>query len=107
MFKAKQLSDPDPDFDRELASTATSTDSVALLAPNAVVDQEIATTGGQKITEQDIDAFTNPTFVFLLFGKMTYKDIFKSEHWTTFCYQAFPLEGRYVTYSAYNDADEN
>jgi hypothetical protein len=106
-FKGKYLSDPDPDFDREIANAATSTNSIGLLPPNGGFDQEVPAKQGQKITEDDIREFSNPTVVFLVFGKITYKDIFKCKHWTTFCYRALPVEGKYITYATYNDADNN
>jgi hypothetical protein len=107
VFKTKQLSDPDPNFDRDVLNMASSTDSIGLIAPNGVFDAEITVNEVQKITEDNIRAFSDPTIVYLVFGKITYEDIFKCEHWTTFCCRAFPVNGEYVTYTTYNDADDN
>jgi len=108
-YRAKQISDPDPDFDSIIAAdSANRGTSVALLTPNRDCDQMLdVPEDGRKLTYTEIETFKNPNLVFLIFGKITYLDIFKCKHWTTFCYRAYPIKGEYDAYTAYNDADDN
>jgi hypothetical protein len=100
---SKQLADADPDFDA-LIEKGKVTKSVGLLAPNGTFNQllEIG-----KMSDEDIRSLSEPTTVFFYYGKLSYWDIFGCEHWTKFCYRAYPLTGRYDLWESWNDADDN
>jgi hypothetical protein len=104
-----QISDPDPDFDSLLIAEGVSNQSVILLSPNGggVTQSLTIPKGGSKLTDDDIQNFNDPTRIFFFFGKLTYSDIFKCTHWTTFCYRAFPNTGIYRVHYSHNNADEN
>jgi hypothetical protein len=107
---SKALSDPDPDFDREETNVANShsVTNIGLIAPNGVIEQHTSVMQGEaKITKDDLNFFRDPTVVLLVFGKMHYWDIFKCEHWSSFCYRAYPINEYYGRYPGHNDADEN
>lgn len=63
-----------------------------------------------KLGQGDIDAFKSGEMVIWVFGKISYDDIFKCPHWTTFC-SVLTLTERgdweYMTYSTFNETDEN
>ncbi len=103
--KGKQLSDPDPDFEGLLVG-GKGVISVGLVPPNGELIQQASINGGKKMTQADLDALSNPVLVILLFGKLTYFDIFGCEHWTTYCWRV-RADGFFDTYTDYNDADEN
>jgi len=106
--ESKQIADPDPDFNAVIGKGTSSTNSVALVPPNGGFDQLFdIPQDGHRMTDTDIEGFKNPTVVVLIFGKIGYQDIFRCEHWTTFCYRAYPTKGQYDAYNAYNDADDN
>ncbi len=107
-FKMKQIADPDPDFEAVIGESTSSLNSLALVAPNGGFDQLLdIPQDGHKLTDTDIETLKNPTIIVLIFGKIFYEDIFRCQHWTTFCYRAYPTKEKYDAYSAYNDADEN
>jgi hypothetical protein len=104
-FRAKQMSDPDPDFEKILREGHDAS-AIGLIPPNGTRTQVIEITNGAKITQEKLDELKPPTVVMLVFGKLTYWDIFNCEHWTTYCYRAY-TDGTFETYGPYNDADEN
>jgi hypothetical protein len=103
--KGKELSQPDPDFEEILAG-AKGGISIGLVPPNGSVIEEIAFMDGKRMTQGDLDIIKSPMSVILVFGKIAYADIFRCEHWTTYCYRVRG-DGSYETYTAYNDADDN
>jgi hypothetical protein len=57
------------------------------------------------ITAADIDIFKNSKGILYLFGEITYEDIFKIPHWTTFCMFLAPTLDNFVVHGTYNDAN--
>jgi hypothetical protein len=91
----KALTDADPDFDT-LMQTAKKI-NLGIIAPSQQVPYTISAT----FQSNDPDA------VRLIFGKVTYTDVFNYDHWTTFCYRILessfwgsPVE----RYTSYNNA---
>jgi len=106
-FRMKEISDPDPDFEKEVVTEAAGNIfTKALIPPNGAFQQELNPIRGQKLTDDDISRLSDPTLVMLVFGKVVYSDIFGCEHWSTYCYRAYP-DGTFVAYGPYNDSDEN
>jgi hypothetical protein len=106
-WAGKHISDPDPNFN-DAVEEGYATKSVALIAPDAEIIQSLKLPeDGRKLIDQDFEAFNDPTMVFYCFGKVTYTDIFKCEHWTTFCWRLYPSAGENRVHEAYNNADDN
>lgn len=104
-FRAKQLSDPGPDFAKDERENRDLT-RIGLIPPNGVFTFDVNVKNGENLTDTDFETVTAPTMVPLVYGKITYWDIFGCEHWTTFCFRTYK-DGRFETYSAHNDADNN
>jgi hypothetical protein len=104
LLKRKELSEPDPDFTAE--EERGNLGNPGLLAPNAQFSYTLEMFKGDKLTQGQMDFLHSPATVILIFGKITYWDIFNCEHWTVFCYQCTP-EGDCYTYGPHNDADDN
>jgi hypothetical protein len=104
LVKYKELSAPDPDFASE--EERENIGSPGLLAPNANFTYNLELFKTDKVTKEHMDFLNSPSTVILVFGKITYRDIFDCEHWTTFCYHCTP-SGDCYTYGPHNDADDN
>jgi hypothetical protein len=63
-----------------------------------------------KLTAKDVTNFMSGEMAVWVFGKISYDDVFKCPHWTTFC-SVLTLTARgiweYSTYSEFNETDEN
>ena len=59
----------------------------------------------QPVSASDIDTIENGKAILYLFGKITYEDIFKTQHSTTFCMTLAPSLDSFVACDAYNEAD--
>jgi hypothetical protein len=100
----KQLSQPDPDFEKILAAGRIP-DTIGLIPPNGTLQHILEAKNGAKISKDTLEAW-KATGVILVFGRITYWDIFGCEHWTIYCYRGY-VDGRWDAYGSYNDADEN
>jgi hypothetical protein len=103
--RTKELADPDPSFDAILSQTPFGI--IGLLAPNQEFHYTLPVSGYDKLTQETLDSIDTPTSDTLVFGKITYRDIFKSEHWTTFCYSVRKSGAPHRIYGTYNDAGDN
>jgi len=69
----------------------------------------VRSTGVDPISDQEkavIDAVTKKTIVLYFFGETRYRDIFKTEHWTHFCYLIISAESKEISpCKIYNDSD--
>jgi hypothetical protein len=104
--RIKQLSDPNPDFEKIVGEESTDATTAGIIPPNGTFMQILEINKGAKMTQENLDELKTPTVIILVFGKLTYWDIFNCEHWTTFCCRAY-TDGTFETYGPYNDADEN
>jgi hypothetical protein len=104
-LRAKELSQPDPDFENILKEGSDVRTS-GLIQPGGVIKMVLEAGNGMKMTKEHLEELNNPTNVMLVFGKLIYSDIFRCEHWTIFCYRV-RSDGEFELYGNYNDADEN
>jgi len=104
-MRTKELSEPDPDFETILREGSDASTS-GLIPPDGSAKMVLEVGNGIKMTKEHIDQLSNPTNVMLVFGKLTYRDIFACDHWTVFCYRV-RVDGTFELYGKYNDADEN
>lgn len=56
------------------------------------------------LTASTIDSIKDGNKILCFFGKITYKDIFRIPHWTTFCVQLTPSLDNFTSCDTYNDA---
>jgi len=106
-FRLKEIADPDPDWDTEVAKEAAGNIfTKGLIPPNGAFAHNLNASHDAKMAADDIPKISNPTLVMLVFGKIIYWDIFGCEHWSTYCYRAYP-DGTFIQYGPYNDSDEN
>ena len=105
-IRIKQLSDPDPNYEDILREGKDVSNTVGLIAPNGIRRQIINVSNGAKMTKENLEELKAPTVVILVFGKITYEDIFRCSHWTIYCYRGY-IDGTWETYGSYNDADED
>jgi hypothetical protein len=103
MSQGIDVSDKNPDFLKAL-DAATDSTMFGLLAPDGVFSAPMPVNKGAVFTQEDFDAITSRKGILLLFGKVTYEDIFGGKHWTVFCYRCFP-DNSYRVYSTFNDTD--
>lgn len=76
--------------------------SVGVLQPN--MSYRLITTISPLPTS-DIDSIKNGDKILYVFGKITYEDIFRIPHWTTFCMKLIPSLDNFSACDTYNDAD--
>jgi hypothetical protein len=65
----------------------------------------LPTSSLQPVNASDIDTIKNGKAILYLFGKITYEDIFKTQHSTTFCMTLAPSLDGFAACDAYNEAD--
>jgi hypothetical protein len=60
-------------------------------------------------TQKDVDDFTQGTDFFILYGRVTYQDVFGVRHWLHFCGFSTGTQGRFHARACtdYNDTDHN
>jgi hypothetical protein len=104
-WRSKHLSSPDPDFDQQLVAVLSNRAPI-LIPPNGSFVHIVSAMEGTDLTKADLETLHSPVHVFLIFGKITYEDIFGCEHWTTLCYRMYG-DGTFEKYGSYNDADNN
>jgi len=110
-FESRDLADPSPDFDADLAKlakdmTGEQANTFGLISPQGVFTSTIKASSDKNLTKDDMLEITSPTRIMFVFGKITYKDIFNCEHWTRFSARCHP-DGTYRNFSTYNKADDN
>ena len=59
-----------------------------------------------KLTKEAIDYLNSGKETIYIYGKITYKDIFDEQHWTTFCYIYNPVDGYSIICEEYNNMDK-
>lgn len=97
-----------PDFprqDRREEIEGVSSDT--LLPPGGEFEATVGLSKPLILSQSDIDAINAGDKFIVMFGKISYRDIFKCEHWTTFCLIYVPGPNTFNAYSANNDADDN
>jgi hypothetical protein len=102
------LQDQSPDFAGELSRKPT---SVTVLAPNGDFVSTIHVRlpdDKQTLSKPGLDAMIgelkSERMRLVIHGRITYKDIFDSPHWTTFCFNLGPSL-HYESCEMHNDAD--
>jgi len=56
-----------------------------LLAPNATTDQALKGGEDSLVSDTELQDFQNGNVRFIIYGQITYVDIFERSHWLTFC----------------------
>jgi hypothetical protein len=92
------------------AGTATKygVESNVLFPPNGKTSVTLTASSGE-LGQAEIDALRSGEQRIFVYGKMTYDDIFKQHHWTTFCSVLIATDDGgwdYMTYETYNDIDD-
>jgi hypothetical protein len=99
----KFVPDADPDFDKLLQDAYMT--EFGVIAPNQVTKHTVNT---ELIP---VHTLSNPLVIVLMFGKVVYQDVFKSDHWASFCYRlresttGIPRV-EYEVYGSYNRTDD-
>jgi hypothetical protein len=109
-YRIKELADPDPDFaaeEKEERAKRQFGNAGNVISPNEDLSMILNVNDGERMTQDVINYVKSPTIMLLVFGKITYLDIFGCDHWTTFCFRWHAEDGSYEGYGSFNDADEN
>jgi hypothetical protein len=101
--RTKKAVEPDPDFERLLQQKRETPGG--LLAPNQIRPCPILMDPGKTVSQDVLDMMNNQDWIVLVFGKITYRDVFGCSHWTTFCTRVH--KDGFEAHDAYNDADRN
>jgi hypothetical protein len=98
----------DPDFKKVIESDAQERHG-GVLVPNADVGTDVKVLDGNILTAEDVKRIDNGDYAIILFGRVSYKDIFNCQHWTTFCfrYEKGDPQPFWYAYGSYNKADKN
>jgi hypothetical protein len=110
-----------PNFPEAMSNVAKILDpeivSDTLLAPNALMEATSKPTRVEKISEADFNNLRSEISegkrIFLIYGQITYEDIFSHPHWLTFCERLVydPLQSdndgwSWGTYAKWNDTGD-
>jgi hypothetical protein len=107
--KIKELADPDPDFEKELRDMREKrpNQGQGVIAPGGQFAHTAKPYGDHNLTGAQLEYIKSPTVLVLVFGKITYSDVFGCDHWTTFCGKWHSEDDSFSIYGPYNDADNN
>lgn len=98
-----------PDFAKyDDTGVARPENTSALLAPGMELIFTLGDKdGARKLTAEHLALLKSGEHIVWVHGKITYKDVFKCDHWTTFCVKLNPSTLQFASCEAYDDADDN
>jgi hypothetical protein len=78
--------------------------SVVVIQPEMRMTMKTAVSP-RAVTASDINIIKNGGSIVYLFGEITYEDVFKIPHLTTFCMTLAPTLDSFIAHKTYNDAN--
>lgn len=82
---------------------------IGFASPNSGFDSLVSPTQGKPLTETAFNEIASGRCRIYVHGRIEYSDIFRKEHWMTFCYYLAPDGGTFLVCNEprYNEMDEN
>jgi hypothetical protein len=93
------------DFNK-VSITKTTPTIIAPNDPSTYCVLHPLTTVAEKVTQDILDNFARKEITPIVFGSLTYKDIFGTEHWLTFCHAMEPNGITWDACTVYNDTGD-